>query len=78
MLKMEKKSELFTCIMNRIIGFEALYLLGFDPSRTPPCGAALSVAVGDADDETAVTVRVIIEVAMLSITWAYAQLSWGA
>jgi hypothetical protein len=54
--------------MNRIMGLEALYWLGLDPSRTPPCGAALSVEVGDADDDTAVTVRVAIEVAMPATT----------
>jgi hypothetical protein len=50
------------------MGLEALYWLGLDPSRTPPCGGALSVDVGAADDDSAVTVRVAIEVAMFVIT----------
>jgi hypothetical protein len=60
--------------MKRIIGFEALYWLGFNPSRTPPCGAALSaVAVGGAADVTAVTVRVTIEVAISAISRAHGR-----
>jgi hypothetical protein len=58
--------------MKRIIGFEALYWLGFNPSRAPPCTGALSaVAVGDTADVTAVTVRVTIEVAISAISRAY-------
>lgn len=58
--------------MKRIMGFEALYWLGFNPSRTPPCGVALAaVAVGDADDITAVTVCVTIDVAISAITRAH-------
>lgn len=51
------------------MGLEELYWLGFNPSKTPPCGVALSVEVADAEDGTAVTVCVTIEVAMLAITW---------
>jgi hypothetical protein len=58
--------------MKRIMGLEALYWLGFDPSRTPPCGVALSaVAVGDTDDVTAATVCVTIKVAISAIIRAH-------
>jgi hypothetical protein len=54
--------------MKRVMGFKALYWLGFDPSRTPPCGVALSaVATGDRDEVTAVTVCMTIEVAISAI-----------
>jgi hypothetical protein len=60
--------------MKRIMGFEALYWLGFDPSRTPPCGVALeAVAVGDEDDVTAVTVCITIEVAISATIRAHKQ-----
>lgn len=36
-----------------MIGFFGSYLLGLPPSRTPPCGVARSVDVGDAADEDA-------------------------
>lgn len=61
--------------MNRIMGFEVLYWLGFKPSRTPPCGATLfAVDVGDTEEVTAVTVRVTIEVAIPADTRAHEQL----
>jgi hypothetical protein len=64
--------------MNRIMGFDALYWLGFDPSRTPPCGAALSaVEVGDTDDVTAVTVFATIEVAISAIPRAHEKFRRG-
>jgi len=53
-----------TCMMNRIMGFDALYWLGSKPSRTPPCGVTLSAAV-EVDDVTAVTVCVTIEAAII-------------
>lgn len=61
--------------MNRIMGFEALYWLGFDPSRTPLCGVALSaVALGEIDDVTAMTVCVTVEVAISASPQPHDQL----
>lgn len=46
------------CITNKVIGFFGSKCVGFAPSKTPPCGAALFVLV--AVDDVVVTVRVTV------------------
>lgn len=49
-------------MINSIIGFLGSYLEGLDPSRIPPCGAALTVDVADAEATVFVTTLVTMEV----------------
>ena len=59
---------MLACMMKRIIGFEELYTDGFEPSRMPPCGGALAVAVlvADVTVVVSISVTVLVSVAMLN------------
>lgn len=48
--------DTLTCMINKMMGLDALYWLGSEPSKTPPCGEALTVEVGDADEVVELTV----------------------
>lgn len=47
-------SHIFTCMMNRMIGFFASKCTGLTPSSTPPCGGAFGGAVADAAVDEAI------------------------
>ena len=47
-------------MMNRMIGLEALYVVGLPPSSMPPCGAARSVLDAVADAMVFVTDAVMV------------------
>lgn len=49
-------------MINSMIGFLGSYLEGLDPSRIPPCGAALTVDVADMEATVFVTTLVTTEV----------------